>query len=70
MYRYEYSQVVDLDMSISIWKAINDYEMIADGDRILVGLSGGKDSLSLLHALKQYQFYARSKVGDCNHCAA
>lgn len=32
-------------------RAIRDYAMIRDGDRILLGLSGGKDSLSLLHIL-------------------
>ena len=32
-------------------QAIDDYQMIADGDRIAVGISGGKDSLTLLYAL-------------------
>ncbi|MBI3546075.1 MAG: tRNA 2-thiocytidine biosynthesis protein TtcA, partial [Gammaproteobacteria bacterium] len=31
--------------------AIGDYAMIRPGDRVLLGLSGGKDSLSLLHVL-------------------
>ena len=34
-------------------RAIGDYGMVRDGDRILLGLSGGKDSLSLLHILMQ-----------------
>jgi len=32
-------------------QALQDYDMISEGDRIAVGLSGGKDSLSLLYSL-------------------
>ncbi|OQY56575.1 MAG: tRNA 2-thiocytidine biosynthesis protein TtcA [Candidatus Parabeggiatoa sp. nov. 2] len=41
-----------------VGRAIADYAMIEDGDRVLLGLSGGKDSLSLLHILAHLQRYA------------
>lgn len=44
-----------------IGKALMDHDMIHDGDRLLLGLSGGKDSLSLLHILHHLQSYAPVK---------
>ena len=41
-------------------RAIDDYQMIEDGDKIVVGVSGGKDSLTMLYALKGLQrFYPK-----------
>lgn len=42
-------------------KAADDYRMIENGDKIAIGISGGKDSLTLLWALKHLKrFYPAS----------
>ncbi|MBR5094090.1 MAG: adenine nucleotide alpha hydrolase family protein [Oscillospiraceae bacterium] len=38
-------------------RAVDDYDMIQAGDRVAVGVSGGKDSLLLLVALRHLQRY-------------
>lgn len=40
-----------------IRRAVDDYSMIEEGDKIAVGVSGGKDSLLLLVALHHLQSY-------------
>ena len=41
-------------------KAMDDYQMIQEGDKIAVGISGGKDSLTLLYAMANLrQFYPK-----------
>lgn len=40
-------------------KAIADYKMIADGDKVLVAVSGGKDSLVMLEALSEFKKYKK-----------
>ena len=42
-------------------RAIDDYAMIDDGDKIAIGLSGGKDSLTLLHSLYYLKKYYPKK---------
>ena len=41
-------------------KAIEEYKMIEEGDKIAICLSGGKDSITMLHAFKALQrFYPK-----------
>ena len=41
-----------------VGRAINDFSMIKDGDRFLLAVSGGKDSLSLFHILRHFKRHA------------
>ncbi len=38
-----------------VGRAMGEFLMLREGDRVLLGLSGGKDSLSLLHILHHYR---------------
>ncbi len=54
------------NLNRQVGRAIHRYHMIANGDRILVGMSGGKDSLTLMWTLSErrqrvpvdYELYA------------
>lgn len=45
------------DFAGIVRRAVDDYGMISAGDRVAVGVSGGKDSLLLLLALKRLRRY-------------
>jgi len=48
-------------ISKRIGKAITDYDMLSDGDKIAVAVSGGKDSLTLLKVLVDRQRFVPIK---------
>jgi len=43
-------------------RTIYGYQMIADGDRVAIGVSGGKDSAALLYIMKLFQKHSPLKV--------
>lgn len=45
------------EFSGTVRRAVDDYNMIEEGDRIAVGVSGGKDSMLLLVALNHLKSY-------------
>ena len=50
-------------------KAVDTYKLIEEGDRIAIGVSGGKDSLALLYALHGLQRFSSEAVyPDSGQC--
>lgn len=57
MAKHSVEELLFIKVEDRIRKAIRDYGLIGDGDKILIGLSGGKDSLALVEFLGR-----RSKI--------
>ena len=49
-------------------QAIDQYQMIENGDHIAIGISGGKDSLTLLYGLSQLQKFSEAFHPVCHYC--
>lgn len=48
-------ELVEKKLGRAVSRAIADFSMIEDGDRLLVAVSGGKDSYTMLHLLRSLQ---------------
>jgi tRNA 2-thiocytidine biosynthesis protein TtcA len=48
-------ELLEKKLARAFGRAIADFGMIADGDRVMVAVSGGKDSYTLLHLLRAAQ---------------
>jgi tRNA 2-thiocytidine biosynthesis protein TtcA len=50
-----YKSELEARIAKKVTRAIKEHDLIADGDRIMVGLSGGKDSWALIQILDVLQ---------------
>ena len=50
-----------------VYNLINKYNLINDGDRIVVGVSGGPDSICLLHVLNSLKEKLNIKPANIAH---
>ena len=48
-----------------LMRAVVEFQLIEDGDRILIGISGGKDSIFLAYALAILQKRMKKKFSLC-----
>lgn len=65
---------VPAELLSKLWRAVIEFDMLQAGDRILIGLSGGKDSMFLTAALAEIQKYALCRLNwpvilltQCSH---
>ena len=59
---------VPAELLSKLWRAVIEFDMLQAGDRILIGLSGGKDSMFLTAALAEIQKYAPViLLTQCSH---
>jgi tRNA 2-thiocytidine biosynthesis protein TtcA len=47
--------VVERKLGKALARAVTDFDMLAEGDRVMVCVSGGKDSYTMLHLLRALQ---------------
>lgn len=52
---------VEKSLRYHVWQAMTDFAMIENGDKVMVCLSGGKDSYTMLEILMHYQKFSELK---------